>query len=117
MIRVQALRRPPDLLYQKGYSEVLEDKKWVGAAYDDKCDPPGWAEFEVAYKEAFPKAQPRHGNCHWLLQLKSLVSNDIKTRIIRCIVRACRTPCHGRMSRSRFLVITNIPEIAENSLE
>lgn len=66
MIRVQALRKKPDLLYQIAYSESLEDKKWfrpaavaVKTEYDDEADPPGWAEFEGRYKEAFPNAEPK----------------------------------------------------------
>jgi hypothetical protein len=66
MIRIQALRLKPDLLYQIAFSEALEDKKWfrpaasaTGKAYDDQADPPGWGEFEARYKEAFPNATPK----------------------------------------------------------
>src|SRR5712692_241811 len=66
MIRVQALRRRPDLLYQIGFTESEDDKKWfraaaakVGAPYDDKADPPGWSEFETIYKQEFPNALPK----------------------------------------------------------
>jgi uncharacterized protein DUF5677 len=66
MIRIQALRRQPDLFYQIGFTESEDDKKWfraaaarVGAPYDDKADPPGWGEFETIYKQEFPNTSPK----------------------------------------------------------
>src|SRR5262249_11551727 len=63
MIRLQALRKQPALLYQIGFTEALEDKKWfrpaadaLGETYDDQADPPGWDTFEARFKEAFPDA-------------------------------------------------------------
>jgi hypothetical protein len=66
MIRIEALRRHPNLLYQIGFTESQDDKKWfrpasarAGVPYDDKADPPGWSEFETGYKQEFPNTQPK----------------------------------------------------------
>lgn len=61
MIRVQALRTKPELLYRIGFTESEDDKKWfrpaaqkLGKPYDGTADPPGWSEFETRFKQAFP---------------------------------------------------------------
>lgn len=63
MIRIEALRKQPELLYQFGFTESEDDKKWfrpaaarLGKPFDDKTDPPGWGEFEIRFKQAFPNA-------------------------------------------------------------
>jgi len=60
-IRVQALRKKPEIFYQIAYSERLEDHKWLrpaaekaGMPYDKDPDPPGWNEFEKAFQAEFP---------------------------------------------------------------
>jgi hypothetical protein len=62
MIRVQALRNKPELLYDIAYSEALEDKKWFrpaavkyGIELSEKVAP-DWEKFETAYKAQFPNA-------------------------------------------------------------
>ncbi len=61
MIRIQALRAKPEIFYQIAYSERIEDHKWfrpaatkAGIVYDKDPDPPGWSEFESAFRREFP---------------------------------------------------------------
>lgn len=60
LFRIQALRTKPELLYQFAYTERLEDHKWfrpavtrLGKAYDRDPDPPGWDDFERAFRKEF----------------------------------------------------------------
>ena len=60
LFRIQALRKKPELLYRFAYTERLEDHKWFGSAamrlgkpYDRDPDPPGWPDFEKAFKQEF----------------------------------------------------------------
>jgi hypothetical protein len=63
MIRIQALRKKPEIFYHIAYSERLEDHKWfrsaavrAGMLYaKDDPDPPGWGEFEKAFQREFPE--------------------------------------------------------------
>jgi hypothetical protein len=64
MIRIEALRKQPELLYQFGFTESEDDKKWfrpaaarLGKPFDDKTNPPGWGEFETRFRQAFPNTQ------------------------------------------------------------
>jgi hypothetical protein len=64
MIRIQALRKQPELLYRIAYAESEEDKRWfrpvadkLGKPYDPTADPPGWDHFEKEFKQAFPNAE------------------------------------------------------------
>lgn len=61
MIRVQALRAKPEIFYQIAYSERIEDHKWfrpaatkAGIVYEKDPEPPGWSEFEDAFRQEFP---------------------------------------------------------------
>jgi hypothetical protein len=65
MVRIQALRKNPELLFNIAWTERLEDRKWLrpvalkhGVPYDDNADNPGWKRFEDAYKKEFPNASP-----------------------------------------------------------
>ena len=59
-IKILAVRKQPELLYQIAYSERLEDQKWLGSAARRQGgdytaqDKKNWEEFTKAYSEHFP---------------------------------------------------------------
>jgi Family of unknown function (DUF5677) len=61
MLRIEAVRKKPELLYRIAYSERLEVQKWVrpaatrqGKKYDFDSDDKQWREFKRMYEEQFP---------------------------------------------------------------
>lgn len=61
VIKLVAITKKPELLYQIAYSETISDRKWLkavsassGQPFDEKADERRWEDFKKKYKGQFP---------------------------------------------------------------
>lgn len=61
VIRLLAIRKKPELLYQIAYTETVSDRTWVealsagaGEKFDEDADKKQWDDFRAKYKAQFP---------------------------------------------------------------